>query len=54
MKVEDQKQVFLQLKTSKTAEFHIGPIKKTKKQYFKGHSRTSKESKGLGSSSFFY
>lgn len=54
MKVEDQKQVFLQLKTSKASEFHIGAIKRTKKQYFKGLSGTSKESKGLGSSSFFY
>lgn len=54
MKVEDQKQVFLQLKTSETLEFHIGTVKTTKKQHLKGFSGTSKESKDLGSNSFCY
>lgn len=54
MKVEDQKQVFLQVKTRETLVFHIGTVKTTKKQCIKGLSGTSKKSKDLGSSSFFY
>lgn len=52
MKVEDQKQFFLQLKTSETSEFHIGTVKTTKKLNVKGLTGTSKKSKDLGFSSF--
>lgn len=54
MKVEDQKQVFLELKTRKSCEFILVLSEQLKTNIIRGLTGTLEKSKELGSSSFFY